>query len=68
MEAFSAQGTCENCNAFTRSVGATEDDATLLLHHEHGHDHGHAFRGIVTVRPAKSAEFVARGSPRAVRR
>lgn len=64
MEAFSAQGTCEQCGSFTRAVAATEDDAMLFLNHEHGIDHGHAFEGEPEVRPAKYAEFVSRGSPR----
>ncbi len=68
MEAFSAQGTCDNCGSFTRSVGATGDDALVFLHHEHGHEHGHSFRGVVTVRTATAEEFASRGSPRRTRK
>lgn len=68
MEAFSAQGTCEQCGSFTRAVAATKDDAMLFLNHEHGIDHGHAFEGVPSVRPTTHAEFVSRGTPRQVRR
>jgi hypothetical protein len=67
MNAIAAQGTCA-CGTFSKSYGADERDATLLLNHHHGHDNGHPFNGEITLKEAQYPSLVTKGIPDGVRR
>ena len=49
MTYYQAQGTCNRCGRYSCAVGADAEDATRLLHNDHGNEHKHAFEGEVVV-------------------
>ena len=47
MIAVKAHGKCarSDCGRYSEAIGADQDDAHILLNHEHGHEYRHCFEG-----------------------
>lgn len=48
MKAVKASGSCADCGRYSEATGADEEDARILLNHEHGHEYEHCYNGDVT--------------------
>jgi hypothetical protein len=47
MKTVKAFGICLTCGKRSKAIGHDEQDAELLLNHNHGSDFGHCFEGDV---------------------
>lgn len=47
MKAIKAHGNCAKtgCGRYSEAIGADEEDARIMLNHEHGHEFKHCFDG-----------------------